>query len=166
MGNNFTKQKSIGKKAEVLVHNYMVIAGIECDFNTGQNKSDYDLLCKLGNKKFTIECKLDFLAGKTQNIALEIGNPQKGTKTGIESTLATLWAVLIKDDINWTCWLAKVSDIKSYMLKHKGITKVGVGDGNSTIVLYKCDDILKIFKRIDNVSVDKISGIIKNLIKG
>lgn len=143
----------------------MILADIECEFNVGSNKADYDLSCKLGSKKFTIECKLDFLCGKTGNMAIEIGNPQKGTKTGIESTLATLWAVLIKDDTNWCCFLCKVSDLKAYMLKNKGITKVGVGDGNSTIVLYRCEDILKIFKRIDNVSVDKISGIIKSLLK-
>lgn len=166
MGNNFTKQKNVGSLAEKLVMNYLTLAGIDTIPNTDkESRSYYDLEFKLGSKRVTCEVKLDFLASKTGNMAIEIKNTKTGKDSGLSITTATLWTVCIRDFENWAIFVVSVNSLKNYIKNHRGIRKEGVGDGNSTILLYKCDDILKIFSRLDNIAPENIAKVLKTVLK-
>ncbi len=129
--------------------------------------------CKLGSKKFTAEIKLDFLACKTSNMAIEIENPVSGKLTGLNVTTADLWFTLIKDSENWTIFATRTEHLRDYVKKNVGRRIERVGDGNSTILLYPLDNILGIFKRIDDLvkmkdnefDYSEITKVIKGLLK-
>lgn len=149
---DFQKSKSIGKFGENLVSNYLKLGKIEVSSNDDKNtRSHYDLLCQLGNKKFTVEVKLDYLCSKTGNMAIEISNTKTGVDSGLTVSRATLWAVLVKDEENWVVFLTKTETLRDYIKNNQGREFKGAGDGNATLLLYKMQDILYIFKRIDNL---------------
>ena len=166
---NFQKSKNIGNFGEKLISNYLRLANIECEPNQNkETRSDYDLVCKVGKKKFTIEVKLDFLASKTGNLAIEVGNTNTGKDSGLLITKADLWCVILKDSENWVVFLTRTSELIKYVNSHQGRKINGAGDGNANLILYKTDDILSIFKRIDNlgkIMSDKIdyTGIEKTI---
>lgn len=171
---DFQKSKSIGKFGENLVSNYLRLGNVDVTLNEDkETRSHYDLLCRLGNKKFTVEVKLDFLASKTQNLAIEISNTKTGVDSGLTASKSTLWAVLVKDEENWVVFLTKTETLRDYIKKNKGREFKGAGDGNATLLLYKMQDILYIFKRIDNLGklVDgvmdysDIGKVVKGLLK-
>jgi hypothetical protein len=164
----FVKNFAQGKKGEKYVKQSLVSAKIECEFNEDSTKRlDYDLAGKFGKKKFTIEVKLDFMAARTGNIAIEYYNSSKGEKSGVDATKATIWAHIIMDEGNPTIWLTSVKSLKSYIKNNTPFRTVSAaGDGNAELHLYKSDIILPaIFHRIDNISEEQKKKIIKELIK-
>lgn len=168
---NFQKSKSIGGLGERLVMNYFTLAGIDCEKNSDFSlKEDYDLKCKLGRKKFTVEVKLDWLSSKTNNLAIETHNSKTGKESGINRTKADLWAVVIKDNENWVVFITSTNQLREYVKKNEGRKFQSAGDGNADLLLYSVSDILKIFKRIDNVckvSTEKIDYTgIQKIVKG
>lgn len=163
---NFKKKMNIGKKAENLLFNYLDLAGLEPKFNRDyETKSYYDLEFKLGKKTITAEIKLDWLSCKTGNIAIEYQNEKTKEPSGLYITKADLWGLSIKDQEHWVLFLTSTKALKEYVKTHKGRTIIGAGDGNANLYLYPVEHILRIFKRIDNVDVDKIKGILKELLK-
>ena len=164
---SFKKNLAQGKKGEKYVYKSLTSANIECEYNKDeQSRLEYDLKGKINNKKFTIEVKLDFLAAKTGNIAIEFYNSSKNEKSGINGTKATIWAHIILDEGNPVIYLASVKKLKQYIKNNKPWKKLlNVGDGNANIYLYKADNILTdIFHRIDNISIENKKKIIKELI--
>ena len=171
---DFQKSKSIGKFGENLVINYLRLGNIEVSPNSDkETRSFHDLDCKIGAKRFTVEVKLDFLAAKTGNMAIEISNTKTGADSGLSVTKSTLWAVLVKDEENWVIFLTKTESLRDFIKNHKGREFKGAGDGNATLLLYKMADIIHIFRRIDNLGklVDgvmdysDIGKTVKNLLK-
>lgn len=163
---NFQKCNKIGGFGEKLVSNYFKLANIETEPNKDPaTRAFYDLSCKAGRKKFTVEIKLDYLASKTNNMAIEIENPITKEPKGINITTADIWATLLKDQENWTVWLIKVEKLKNYMKNNQGRKIEVAGDGNATIILYEVDHILREFTRIDNVGCENLEKLIKGILK-
>ena len=163
---SFQKSKAMGSFGERVVQNYLKLAGIECELNTDKSKrSDYDLVCKIGKKEFHIEVKLDWLCNETGNMAVEYQNEKNGLPSGILISKSHIWSVLVRDSENWIVFMCKTSDLKRYTDANKGRTIIGAGDGNSNLWLYKLDDILPIFTRIDNLNIEDLKKVIKGLLK-
>lgn len=163
---NFMKSKSLGSFGERTVHNYLTLAGIECEFNKDKDKrSEYDLLCRIGKKEFTIEVKLDLMSSRTGNLAIEYQNEKTGLPSGLLISKADVWAILTRDEENWVVFLCKTADLKRYTDSHKVRTIIGAGDGNANLWLHPMVDILSIFTRIDNLHIEDLKKVIKGLLK-
>ena len=133
----------------------------------------WDLSCKISNRVFKVEVKLDAMAVRTNNMAIEIENPISSKLTGLNVTEAEIWAVLIREEDNWMIFLTETEKLRSYVKNNKGRRIEKAGDGNATILLYPLPEILTIFSRIDNmitiidggIDYSNITKIIKNMIK-
>jgi hypothetical protein len=133
----------------------------------------WDLSCKISNRVFKVEVKLDAMAVRTNNMAIEIENPISSKLTGLNVTEAEIWAVLIREEDNWMVFLTETEKLRSYVKNNKGRRIEKAGDGNATILLYPLPEILTIFSRIDNmitiidggIDYSNITKIIKNMIK-
>ena len=111
--------------------------------------SDWDLsVSQLGTgyEVFTVEVKYDEMQAKTGNIAIEIYNPKSGKPSGLTATKANLWCHVLQD----SAWITSVEKLKEFCEDTPPFKSFNsVGDGNASILLYKTEDILKIFERID-----------------
>lgn len=163
----FVQSRYIGKHGEELIKKLLNFSGIECNQNEEyKSKDDYDLICKIGKSKFTIESKYDRYSQKSGNLAIEFYNPKSKKPSGIASTKATIWGLIINDMDYQTIWLTKVDTLKEFIKNNKPAKTIqSVGDGNASIHLYKVENILPIFTRIDNLEKEDIVKTIKNLIK-
>jgi len=102
-----------------------------------------------GVEVFTVEVKYDEMQSKTGNIAIEIYNSKSGKPSGLTATKANLWCHVLKD----SAWIASVETLKKFCEENTPFKSFNfVGDGNASILLYKTEDILKIFERIDECS--------------
>lgn len=156
----------MGRLGENLVINYLTLAGIEVKPNENlETRSQYDLECKLGNKKLKIEVKLDWLSCKTNRLAIEYENTKTGQPSGISITTAELWALVVKDETNWVVFFCKTERLREYIKNNKARVFIGAGDGNANLLLFPIAEILTIFKRIDNVDAKLIPNILKGLLK-
>ena len=83
---------------------------------------------------------------KTGNIAIEIYNPRSGKPSGLTATKATLWCQVLKD----SAWITSVKSLRKFCEETPPFKMFSsAGDGNAAILLYKTEDILQIFERID-----------------
>lgn len=157
----------VGSDGESFITNIFHNNGIECEKNSDINtKYDYDLICKLGKKRFTCEVKFDMMAVKTNNLAIEYHNSKQDKPSGLSATKANLWAHVILDGENKTGWLTSVYKLKEFC---KSITpfkhiKSG-GDKNANLLIYQCDTILPIFTRIEMLNDKELHQVIKTLLK-
>ena len=62
-------------------------------------------------------------------------------------------------------FITKTHKLREYVQTHTPKIFKRAGDGNASLYLYKIEEILSIFKRIDNVDRDKIGGIIREVLK-
>lgn len=160
---SFTK----GGIGERFVIQLFTEAGIEAVKNQDlTQKYDNDLLCKIGNKKFTCEVKYDWLADKTGNLAIEHHNSKQDKPSGISVTKADLWVHVIRDGENNTAWVTTVANLKKFVETKEPFKKiVAGGDKNSNMYLYRVDDILPTFVKIDAMTPEEVSTAIKKLLK-
>ncbi|MFW9876832.1 MAG: hypothetical protein ACFFG0_27375 [Candidatus Thorarchaeota archaeon] len=162
---NFSRDLSLGRNGEKFLQNYLIKNGIDCKLNE-VNNADYDLICKYKRTKFTIEVKYDMYAEKSGNIAIEYYNPQLDKPSGLYSTKADLWCTIIPDFTNKTMWCCTVKKFKKYIETHKPYRIVeNCGDGNANIYLYKLDDIMDLFIRLDRLTEDKLIKAIRKILK-
>ena len=114
--------------------------------------SDWDLsVAQLGTgyEVFTVEVKYDEMQAKTGNIAIEIYNPRSGKPSGLTATKASLWCQVLKDSV----WITSVKALRKFCEETTPFKMFSsAGDGNAAILLYKTEDILEIFERIDECS--------------
>lgn len=158
------RELEYGKEAENFVKAVLESVGIECKLNTGTQLSKYDLKCKLGGKWITIEVKYDMMAAKTGNWAIEYYNTRSKKPSGISVTEAILWAHVVLDGDNKTLWMIKTKNLKKFIDNNTPSRKLeNVGDGNSAIYLYKEDNIMPAFVRVDNQQ--DIKKVVKGLLK-
>lgn len=163
----FKRDFALGKNGENLVLKIFKKNNLELELNIDKNKkSDYDALGKIGKKKFSIEIKFDYMAEKTNNLAIEYNNPVKDTPSGIAITKANLWCHIILDMGNPTVWLTSVKKLKQYIKDNKPWKIIDkAGDGNSSIYLYNDLTILyAIFSRIDMLNESDFTKKIKELL--
>jgi len=111
---------------------------------------------------FTVEVKYDEMQSSTGNIAIEIHNSKSDKPSGLSATKADLWCHVLKD----SAWITSVKKLKEFCKEHKPLRKVGAaGDGNASILLYKTEDILTIFERIDGCHKEQLQSKISSLLK-
>lgn len=163
----FVQSRYIGKHGEELIRKLLTFSGIECVPNEEyKSKDDYDLICKVDKTKFTIESKYDRYSQKSGNLAIEYYNPKSKKPSGITSTKATIWGLIINDMDYQTIWITKVDTLRDFIKNNKPSKTIeSVGDGNASIHLYKVENILPIFTRIDNLEKEDIVKTIKTLLK-
>ena len=118
--------------------------------------SDWDLSVaqlETGYEVFTVEVKYDEMQSKTGNIAIEIYNPRSGKPSGLTATRATLWCHVLQDSV----WITSVDKLKKFCEEITPFKSFNsVGDGNASILLYKTEDILEIFERIDECNSESL----------
>lgn len=164
----FHKSKTHGDTGENFVIALLQSLNISADKNSDLTiASKYDILCKMGHKKFTAEVKFDRMAEKTENIAIEIFNPKSNKHSGINITEADIWFHLIPDGSNITCWFNKTSTIQKFIEENKPKKTVELaGDGNATILLYSMNDTLdKILFRLENLESKQALKLLKEVLK-
>lgn len=164
---SFVQSARLGKSGERLVLDILTFAAIPCKENLNTvTREFYDLEANIGSKKFTIECKYDWYSEKSGNLAIEFFNSTKNKPSGIDNTKANLWAIIINDKDYKTIWITSVSALKAYIKAHTAFkTIMKAGDGNASIYLYKTEQLLSIFKRIDNLEKEQIVDVVKGLLK-
>ena len=127
--------------------------------------SDWDLSVaqkETGYEVFTVEVKYDEMQAKTGNIAIEIYNPWSGKPSGLTATKATLWCQVLKDSV----WITSVKALRKFCEETTPFKMFSsAGDGNAAILLYKTEDILKIFERIDECEPETMVEIIHSQLK-
>jgi len=107
---------------------------------------------KAYDKDFTVEVKYDEMENKTGNIAIEVRNSGSDSLSGITATKADLWCHVLVDSV----WITSVNRLKEFIEKNEPVKRVkSAGDGNAEILLFKTEDILYIFNRIDGYSKNK-----------
>jgi len=157
-----------GNKGEQFVQELFQKAGISCEKNSSvDTRLEHDLQCKIGRAQFTCEVKFDVMAQHTGNIAIEYHNTKKDAPSGLNATKANIWAHLIYDGENKVVYITSVAKLRDYCDKNtpKRIVK-NAGDKNANLLLFGCDDILpSIFHRIENIKIELVSKIVKDLLK-
>ena len=107
------------------------------------------------------------MACDTGNLAIEYWNSKQDSASGLSVTKATLWIHIIKDGEHMTIWAINTESLRQFVKDNKPFKKMErVGDRNSNIYLYKLDDILPQFTRLDNTDVKTVQKNIKTLIGG
>ena len=163
----FAYDMARGKRGEDLVASILEFGGIECTLNDDVKKNiDYDILCKIGKRKFKVEVKSDYMAEKTGNLAIEYYNTKKDTHSGLYATKAHIWVHCIKDGDNLTVWGTSVKTLKDFVKTEtpERIIDSG-GDKNASLLLYKDYHILEIFEQLDNLEEKEIKKAIRKLLK-
>lgn len=163
----YHKTAGLGRSGEEMVIQLLNNANLEAAKNNDlAKKYDYDVMFKIGKVTKTIEVKFDYMAVKTGNLCLEYHNSKKDEPSGIFVTKADFWCQIILDDTNPTIWISSVKKLKAFIesnTPHKTI-KSG-GDKNANLFLYRLDDILPVFTRIDNVNADDLLSSLKKVLK-
>lgn len=161
---NFQK----GRKGEDFAKEVLEKFGVLCEMNTDYEKRyDYDLSCKLGKEKFTIEVKFDDKSASTGNLYIEYHNSKADKPSGVTVTKSNLWIqVLPEEDGLKTVWVTSVSSLRNFMEEVEPYKKIAFGgDDNSAGYVYTKETILnKLFKRIDNLDKKNAIKLIKEML--
>lgn len=162
------KSLRIGDIGESFAIEVFKAAGIEAEKNQDEEHREFfDLVCKIGRKKFTCEVKHDVMAQKTGNIAVEFYNSKSCKDSGIAVTKADIWIHILQDDSNKTMWAASVKEFRDFIKKnppHRTVT--GVGDNNACLYLYREDRLLdNILHRCETLEEKALKRLVRKLIK-
>ena len=115
-----------------------------------------------GYEVFTVEVKYDEMQAKTGNIAIEFYNSKLDRPSGLSATKADLWCHVLKD----STWITSVDKLKKLCEETTPFKSFNyAGDENASILLYKTEDVLEIFERIDKCSKDELLQKINALLK-
>lgn len=157
----------LGRIGEQTVIGLFNSAGISTVKETDLSKKyDHDLICKIDEKDFTCEVKFDAMACETGNLAIEYHNSRQDKPSGISVTKAKLWAHLIKDGDNIVVFIVKTKKLKDFIKENKPFKEISFGgDKNSEMWLYKTNDILPIFTRVDNLKTEDILKTVRKVLK-
>jgi hypothetical protein len=145
-----------GKDAELIVLELLNSSNIYSYIDKGA-KEKWDIVGEYNNKEFTIEVKLDEREKKSGNIALEVFNCKANKDSGISSSQADIWIYVLSTG---EIWATNTALLREYIKNNTPKRSIkGAGDGNATIYLYECYQILSdIFFRIDNMDEKSIQG--------
>jgi len=154
----FVSDKIKGEKAEDSVAN---ILSSYWDIHKASDVKkgrfyDWDLSAAqlgTGYEVFTVEVKYDDMQSKTGNIAIEIRNSKADKPSGLYATKADLWCHVLQDSV----WITSVDTLKEFCKDTPPFKSFNAaGDGNASILLYKTEDILEIFERIDECNSESL----------
>lgn len=162
------KSLSLGNKGEDFAIKIFTNANIEAEKNEDVSKREYyDLVCKIGKKKFTAEVKYDWMAQKTGNIAIEFYNSKSQKNSGIAVTKANLWIHMLEDGSNLTMWAASVKELKKFIKDNPAHKQVfDVGDNNACLHLYKEKILLNnLLHRCETLDEKALKKLIRKLLK-
>ena len=114
-----------------------------------------------GYEVFTVEVKYDEMQAKTGNIAIEFYNSKLDRPSGLSATKADLWCHVLTD----STWITNVDKLKKFCEETTPFKSFNyAGDENASILLYKTDDILEIFERIDGCPIEEAADKIHSLL--
>ena len=157
-----------GRKGEDFAKEVLEGFDILCEKNTDYEKRyDYDLSCKLGRKKFTIEVKFDDKSASTGNLYIEYHNSKADKPSGVTVTKSDLWIQVLPEESGLkTVWVTSVSALRDFMERVEPYKKIAFGgDNNSAGYVYTKEAILKnLFKRIDNLDKEIVVKLIKEML--
>ena len=115
-----------------------------------------------GYEVFTVEVKYDEMQSQTGNIAIEFYNSKLDRPSGLSATKADLWCHVLKD----STWITSVDKLKKFCEETTPFKSFNyAGDENASILLYKTDDILEIFERIDECKQESLQQKINLLLR-
>jgi uracil-DNA glycosylase family 4 len=159
--------RNIGKIAEEYTSRLLQSAEIQCEFNEDISKLiEYDLLCKMGKKKFTVEVKFDVKSAQTGNICCEVWNTKKDEPSGIYASTADIFVYVLNDGPNMVAFAINRLKLLSYIetVKPKRVIDCG-GDDNAKLFLYPDLQILNEFTQIDNLTAVKLKKTLSQILK-
>jgi len=162
----FKQSLAVGREAEDNLSDRLVDAGFHVRTPEPGYFPGYDISCDWDDGDhsqwgFTTEVKYDVMASKTGNVAIEIRNTRQNKPSGIAGTRADLWCHTLEDEV----WLGNVNEILLYIAQNKPTRTIkNAGDGNATVLLYKKDDIRKVFIRIDKLNPLELKEAIQDLL--
>jgi hypothetical protein len=164
----FRNDFAVGQIAESYVHRLLNGCGLVAASVDKANRDFWDVQAvvpadwKLSDNLVKLEVKFDKFHQKTGNIAIEIWNTKLNKPSGLSSTKADLWVCVLHDSM----WVANVALLKTYVFntgtKPKRIVE-NAGDNNAMIYLYNDEDILKMFRRVDDMSKTEALKNLKEL---
>ena len=158
-----------GKKGEKIAKEVLEEFGVKCELNEDYEKRyDYDLSCKVGRKKFSVEVKFDDRSSSTGNIYIEYHNSRADKPSGVAVTKADLWIHVLPDGTGINAvWITPVSSLRRFMKEVEPHKKVSFGgDRNSAGYVYTKASILEtLFKRIDILNKKEAVKLIKEMLK-
>jgi len=141
-----------GKSGEDKVRDLFEQAGCVVTNNDEKGKlSDHDLLVSYGDERpFTIEVKNDEYAAKSGNIAIEVWNTRSDKPSGLTATQAEWWC-----HITDTLYFIQTKQLRVIIANTAPLRVINnAGDGNARILLYKTDNMLKNFLKVDKSNLD------------
>jgi hypothetical protein len=167
----FKQSLAVGREAEDNLSGRLVDAGFHVIMPESGYFPGHDISCTYYSNDwddgdhspwgFTTEVKYDVMASKTGNVAIEIRNTKQNKPSGIAGTRADLWCHTLEDEV----WLGNVNEIRLYIAQNKPERTIkNAGDGNATVLLYKKDDIRKVFVRIDKLNPLELREAIQDLL--
>jgi len=146
---------NLGKNGELYVVEIFDKLGFKAELNNDYEKRyDYDVTVDINNKKYTIEVKHDIMSIKTKNIAIEYWNSKKNAASGINATLADIWVQLLpQKSCEIYVYAVNVNKLKKFLENNEPYKHIiAGGDDNSNIFIYKIEEIIPIFTRLDNIT--------------
>lgn len=153
----FKHSRALGRSGEDKV----VALYEECGFITSKNNTaSHDI--KVEDPEFTTEVKFDKEEVNSGRIAIEVRNSKKDKPSGLYATESDIWAHVLAD---FAVYITRVPTLISYVGSHKPIRVVKfAGDKNAEIWLYESAELLQIFHRIDNCSIEDRMRIITEIL--
>ena len=167
--NSFDVANAHGKRGENLVKKTLEQA-FKVKLATKKNLH-WDLEIQHNRKEYRFEVKNDVKSKNTGNLAIEYWNTKLNKASGIGATTADFWVVVLElEDENWNpveqAWITKTEDLRNYIHEKPPVRDVKGGDNNSAMKLYRKDDILSIFKRMDNLGKLEVFNLLEELTNG
>lgn len=149
---NFIANLKKGKKGENIVVKLFKTRGISSEKNREKGRlENFDLMCVIADRSFTVEVKYDLYASKSGNLAFEFYNPKSGFPSGIASTKSDLWVQVLTNPSS--VWAVNTKMLKLFMINTKPLRIITAGgDGNASLFLYEKHTVLNtVLVRLDNL---------------
>lgn len=168
MGFTDLKAFKIGRVGEDAVRKLLDWAGVDTSLNNSDQievLKKHDIHCEMNGVQFSIEVKTDRMESVSKNIAIEYANPITGKPSGLMSSAADLWAIVLNSpDSIWVC---SVKDLKAYFETETPVKDIKrAGDGNASIRVYRSSDFLnRLCLRLDGIPPWDVLAILSEMTK-
>lgn len=147
---SFHKSLKQGKIGEKVFCDFLESAKIGFSLNTSSKLKElaqWDVRLHL-EEDIDVEIKLDAMASKTGNMAIEYYNSKLLKPSGIDATSAKLWVVVFQEPNR--AYVCSVERLKGFIKRNKPLkTILNGGDNNASLYLYKLEKIFSIFRLLD-----------------
>ena len=162
----FQESLKKGNQGEKVVLDILKFHNIESSKNSSDiTRSEYDIIASLKKKDdLKIEVKYDYMAQKTNNIAIEVWNTKLDKPSGLTQTKAHIWAHCLKDGSNIVAFICKTKHLQKLVkdFPPKKVIKSG-GDNNAELMLYDVDWLLKGFVRLNDLPSGELKAVLNRV---